>query len=127
MSEATAGDGGPEAGPAGRLRAGLYWLREGPRADQLTALAFLVGVALGAVHWVGLFVGGALVGLVAPSFTRAVQHGLYLGVLVLGLFVAYLWVYGGLGTYLGLGQLLYANVAITLLVPPLGATLRGLG
>lgn len=123
MSEAVAGGTGPLAS----VRSGLRWLREGPRADQVTVLAFLLGVVLGAVHWVGLFVGGALVGVVAPSFTRAVQQGLYLGVLVLGLFVGSLWLYGSLPTYLAMGQVLYLNVAMTLLLPPLGATLRGLG
>jgi len=114
-------------GPLARLRSGLWWLREGPRADQVTVLAFVLGTALGAVHWAGLFVGGALVGVVAPSFTRAVQHGLYLGVLVLGLFVGALWLYGSLSAYLAMGQVLYLNLATTLLLPPLGATLRGLG
>jgi len=124
MSEAVAED---SAGPMASVRSGLRWLREGPRADQVTVLAFVLGTALGAVHWIGLFVGGALVGIVAPSFTRAIQHGFYLGVLVLGLFVGSLWLYGSLSTYLALGQVLYLNLATTLLLPPLGATLRGLG
>lgn len=122
MSEAVAG-----AGPLASVRSAVGWLREGPRADQVTLLAFVVGAALGAIHWVGLFVGGALVGTVAPSFTRAVQQGLYLGVLVLGLFVGALWLYGSLSAYLAMGEVLYLNLAMTLLLPPLGATVRGLG
>ncbi len=122
MSETTAG-----RAPLAGVRSALRWLREGPRAEQVTVLAFVVGVALGTIHWAGLFVGGALVGVVAPSFTRAVQHGLYLGVLVLGLFGGWLWLYGSLSTYLAMGQILSLNLATTLLLPPLGATLRGLG
>jgi len=57
----------------------LLALREGDRADLVTGLSVLVGVLLGAVHPVGLAVGGLLVGLVAPTPARAVVLGVYLG------------------------------------------------
>lgn len=50
-------------------------------------LAILVGLAVAWVHWLGLFVAGALVGLVSRSLPRALVWGAVVGTLALVLTV----------------------------------------
>lgn len=109
------------------LRGRLGTLREGPQADYAFAVAWLLAVLVSTVHWGGLVAGGALVGVLAPSFLRALQRGFYVGVGVLGLFAAYLAVFGALGTFLGMGQITLLTAAMTLAFPLLGASVRALG
>jgi hypothetical protein len=106
--------------------AALADLRNGDRSDLLLAGAFLVGIVLGSVHWVGLVAGGALVGLAAPSLRRAFLVGLYLGGTVLVLFALSLLVVGTFGKWAGMGQLTLLSIGASLLLPPLGAGIRGL-
>ncbi|MFC7227018.1 hypothetical protein N0B31_06355 [Salinirubellus salinus] len=106
--------------------AALTDLREGDRADLVLAGAFLVGVVLGSVHWVGLVAGGALVGLAAPTLRRAFLSGLYLGGTVLLLFALWLLLVGTFGKWAAMGQLTLLSVGASLLLPPLGAGIRGL-
>lgn len=113
-----------DAAETGRVRDAL---RTGEYADALVVFTFLVALALTAVHWVGLVVGGLLLGLLAPSFWRAVQYGLYLGVGVLAAFLAYLWLFGALGEFAVAGQLTWLAVGATLLLPTLAATVRAFG
>ena len=113
-----------DAARTGRIRDAL---RNGRYSDVLVVVTFVVGLALAAVHWVGLAVGGALLGFLAPSFWRAVQYGLYLGMTVLVAFLAYLWLFGALGEFAAAGQLTLLAVVVALLVPPLAATVRAFG
>lgn len=106
--------------------AGLTELREGDRADLLLAGAFVVGLVVGSVHWVGLVIGGVLVGLVAPSLRRAFLYGLYLGGAVLVVFVCWLLLVGTFGKWAGMGQLTLLSVVSGLALPTLGAGVRGL-
>jgi hypothetical protein len=101
-------------------------LREGDRADLVLAGAFLVGIVLGSVHWAGLVAGGALVGLAAPTLRRAFLYGLYLGGAVLVLFAVSLLLAGTFGKWAAMGQLTLLSVAASLVLPPLGAGIRGL-
>lgn len=100
-------------------------LRE-KRGEAATVAAFAVGVVLGWVHWAGLIAGGALVGLVAPSFRRALLYGLYLGGVVFALFAASLFVFGTFGRFAGMGQLTALSLVISLGLPTLAAGVRGL-
>ncbi|MFD1515440.1 hypothetical protein [Halomarina rubra] len=113
-----------DAARTGRIRDAL---RNGQYSDALVVFTFLVGLALTAVHWVGLVVGGLLLGVLATSFWRAVQYGFYLGVTVLAVFLAYLWLFGALPQFFAAGQLTWLAVAVTLFVPPLAATVRAFG
>ncbi|MFC5973180.1 hypothetical protein ACFPYI_17750 [Halomarina salina] len=113
-----------DAARTGRIRDAL---RSGRYSDVLVVVTFVVALALTAVHWVGLAVGGALLGVLAPSFWRAVQYGLYLGITVLAAFLVYLWLFGALGEFAGAGQLTWLAIAVALLVPPLAATVRAFG
>lgn len=47
------------------------------------ALAMVAGLAVAWVHWLGLFVAGALVGLVSRSLPRAVVWGVVVGLLAI--------------------------------------------
>ncbi|WP_254534729.1 hypothetical protein [Halomarina litorea] len=102
-------------------------LRTGPHADLALLVAFVVGVALASVHWAGLAVGGALVGLLAPTFTRALWFGLYLGIAVAVAFAAYLALFGALTQFLASGELAVLSLVIALAVPTLAASVRALG
>jgi hypothetical protein len=63
------------------LREWLGDLRSDPRKRQAALIGGLaVGLVLGSVHWIGLVVGGGLVGLSRRSVGRAVLAGLLFGV-----------------------------------------------
>lgn len=106
--------------------AALTDLRNGDRAELLLLVAFVVGIALSTVHWAGLVVGGALVGLTAASLRRGLLYGLYFGGTVLLLFALSLALFGTFGRWAGLGQLTTLSVVLALGLPTLGAGLRGL-
>lgn len=104
----------------------LEWLRSGPRSELVSAVAFVLALPLCAVHWSGLVVGGALVGVLAPSLRRALMTGLFLGIVSLAGFAGWLWLSGVLSKALATGQVFALTAAITLLFPILGSSVRGL-
>lgn len=105
----------------------LYALQTDPRRRLLaTAVAAAVGLALGAVHWVGLVAGGALVGLCWPRLREAFLAGFGFGVVVVVVFLARLALAGTLAGALGMGPLVGIAVVTPLLAGPLGALVRGL-
>ena len=106
--------------------AALTDLREGDRAELVMGVAFVVGVVLSMIHWTGLVAGGVLVGLAAPSLRRAFLSGLYLGGTVLLLFALSLLLVGAFGRWATMGQLTLLSVGASLLLPTLGAGIRGL-
>ena len=109
------------------VRAVRERVRTGDRADVAFAVAFLLGLLAPVVHWSGLVVGGALVGLVAPTVRRALLTGIYLGVAVVVAFCLFLFVTGALGPYLSMGVVLLASVGLGIAVPTLAAgAARGL-
>jgi len=87
-------------------------------------VAALVGVGLAWLHWFGLFLGGALVGLVSKSVPRAVVAGLAVGVLVLALHVFGSPVMGP-DEFLSLSPPSYVAVGAALLMPLWGSLVRG--
>lgn len=105
----------------------LRWLRDGPRAELVTLLAFVVALPLAAVHWLGLVAGGALVGLTAVTLRRALVLGGFLGLCVAGGFVGWLWLVGALGKAIATGQLFGLSIVTAIGFPILGAGVRGLG
>jgi hypothetical protein len=117
------GDDDSSTGPFGD---GLRAVRADPTRRRVAMLAGAVaGLLLATVHWAGLFVGGALVGLPARGLRRAVPAGVAFGVLAYLAFLATLALGGVLDAYLGTGRLL----AVTVVAPPvaggLGALVRG--
>ena len=102
---------------AERLTGRLHRLREGPYSEAVLATAFLVGLLATTVHWIGLVVGGVLVGVLASSTTRAFVLGMYVGAVVLLAYAALLVWHGVLGAVAGATPLSLGTVAIALAIP----------
>jgi hypothetical protein len=62
---------------------------DGKYADFWVFLVFNIGVLLGLLHWIGLFIGAILLGLVTSSTVRAAILGFYLSCIVALLFTVY--------------------------------------
>jgi hypothetical protein len=127
-AESDEGDG--SAGSAGdteqvtgreRIDAAFAPVRRGRYAEPALLLAVLVGVAASAVHWGGLVLGGALVGLVSHSLRRAVVNSFSFGLFVLVCFAGWLAWQGALLTWPTTGQLFLLTVASALGLPILAA------
>lgn len=122
-------DGGDRQGLGddGTALGRLYDAERDPRRRRtLTAVGLVVGLLLATVHWAGLFVGGALVGLAQPTLRRAVLAGLGFGVTAPVVAAVSVAVAGTLGGVLDTWPLVAIVVAVPLLTGPLGATVRGL-
>jgi hypothetical protein len=90
-------------------------------------VASVVGVVAAALHPYGLVLGGLLVGLVSPTFWRAISAGLALGVLTLLVFAGVLAWNGTLLAAAGLRQVTLLAVVLALLFPTAAAgAVRGL-
>jgi hypothetical protein len=121
----TDGDGGADEKTSAFSR--LFALQREPRRRRLaTAGALVFGVVLGTVHWAGLLVGGALVGLCQPTLGRALAAGLGFGVAVLAVTTLRFALVGTLGSVLGTWPLVGVGVAVALVAGPVGALVRGL-
>lgn len=103
----------------------LRWLRTGPHAETALALAFVVGLLATTVHWIGLVLGGVLVGLLAPSTSRATVLGFEFGLTVLVTYAAVLLWYGVLGAVFGAFPLSVGLIAIAVGLPTLVAAVVG--
>lgn len=113
------------AGPPPFTPRSLAALRERPdRRRAALLVAAIVGLALAWLHWLGLFVAGALVGLASESLPKAVAAGLAVGVLVLVVHVGASPV-ATVGNVLGLAPAAYVTVAAGLLAPAWGSLVRG--
>jgi hypothetical protein len=114
---------------AGRARidAALAPVRRGRYAEPALLLAVLVGTGATAIHWGGLILGGALVGLVSHSLRRAVVNAFSFGLFVLVVFAGWLAWQGALLTWPTTGQLFLLTVASALGLPILASgAVRGL-
>ncbi|MFB6188402.1 MAG: hypothetical protein ABEI57_00825 [Halapricum sp.] len=109
------------------LQAWIGAIRTGPRAELMTAVAFVLVLPLAAVHWLGLVAAGAIVGLTAATTRRALVLGVFLGLFVVLGFVGWLWLAGALGKAVATGQLFGLSLAVGFTFPILGASVRGLG
>jgi hypothetical protein len=99
--------------------------RSDPRRRRVgLAVAVVVGLGLAWLHWLGLVVAGALVGLTRTSLGRAVAAGVGFGGLVLVVFVLTTPV-GGLTWMTALSPASYVTVAGGLGAPAWGALVRG--
>lgn len=110
----------------GTRRNPLRLVREEPRYHWPTLLvAIALGLILASVHWLGLVIGGALVGLVATSLVRALLAGFGFGLTVLSAWIVTLWWAGSLGDVLAMGEFALIPVAMGLLAPVFGSLVRG--
>lgn len=117
--------GADEAGASGLLGP-LYALRANPtRRRWAISAAIVVGLLLAWVHWLGVFVGAALVALPTRSWPRGILAGFGFGVLAWLVFAASLALAGTLGPYLGTMPLLAISVASPVTLGLLGGLVRG--
>lgn len=93
---------------------------------RATVLAGAFGALLATVHWSGLLVGGALVGLAWPTLRRALVAGFGFGVAVVAVFALELALAGTLTEVLAMGVFGVVPAVIPLIAGPLGAASRGL-
>lgn len=108
-----------------RVLNALTAVRADPRWRAVAlAVAAVVGLAIVWVHWLGLFVAGALVGLVSRSVSRAVGWGLVVGVLALAGTVLTHPVMGP-REFLALSPPAYVAIASGLGAPAWGGLVRG--
>ena len=91
-----------------------------------TSVAVVVALALAWVHWVGLLVGGILVGALARSWPRALAGGVAFGLVAWLVFLASLADAGRLAAYWESGQILYVSVAIPVVLGLVGGLAYGL-
>jgi len=87
-------------------------------------VAVAVGVALAWVHWLGLFVAGALVGLTGRTLRGAVLSGVTLGILVVVLGVLLVPTMD-VGEFLALRPPVYVTLGAGIGAPAWGALIRG--
>lgn len=120
-----------ESETATQTRPGYSWtpeklaaIRSRPnrRRAALVATA-LVGVGLAWFHWLGLFVAGALVGVVSRTVPRAVLAGIVVGALVLVVHVLASPVIAG-PEFLALTPISYVSVAAAVIAPVWGSLFR---
>lgn len=103
----------------------LHSLRENRRWRTVAlVVAAVFGVGLAWVHWLGLFLAGALVGLLSQSVARALVAGAIVGILVLLLNVLVIPTMD-IGEFAGLTPASYVTVASSLLAPVWGSLIRG--
>jgi len=105
----------------------LATLREDRRRRlAATAVAVVLGLALGLVHWTGLLAAGALVALPQRSFGWGVAAGFGMGALTVVGFLAQLGLAGTLDPVLAMGQPSLLALGIGLLLPVFGSMVRGI-
>lgn len=88
-------------------------------------VAVVVGLVAASLHWVGLVVGGAAVGLVTTSLKRALLAGLGFGTLAVLVWLGSLALAGALGEVLAMGLFAWLGMAIGIAGSVLGSLLRG--
>jgi hypothetical protein len=102
----------------------LTTIRTEPRKRYAALVGLLVvGLAAAWVHWLGLFVAGALVGLVSRTVPRAVAAGLGVGVAALVLTVLASPTMG-VGEFLALTPPAYVAIGSGLVLPVWGSLVR---
>jgi hypothetical protein len=110
---------GTPASALGRVRTEprTHWLALGG--------AIVVGLAAASVHWIGLVLAGALVGLVTRSLRRALLAGLGFGVLAVLIWMGSLALAGSLGKVLDTGLFAGLAIGVGIVAPTFGSLVRG--
>lgn len=121
--ENASGERGDRRSVPARLADGLERVRTEPAAHVIALVtAAALGLALSWLHWLGLVVAGALVGLVSPSVPRALLGGLGVGLLVLVAFAATLGEAAAVAA--GMTPIVSVAVAAAIGLPLLGSLSR---
>jgi hypothetical protein len=105
----------------------LRGVREGPRAEAAILVVFVVGVLASVVHWAGLILAGALLGLVAVSTGRAFVLGVYFGAFVLVAYGVVLAYHGTISAVATAFPLSLGLLAVSVVLPTAAATIVRFG
>jgi uncharacterized membrane protein (UPF0136 family) len=89
-------------------------------------VAFLIGLVLAYVHWIGIIIGGFLVGYTAKNVKVAIACGFAFGVVLWIFFAAYMASAGLLGKYTAMGLLFQVSVLLPLIASTLSASLKSI-
>ena len=107
-----------------RVAEGLETVRLDGRTHALAmGVAVAVGLVLASLHWFGLVVAGALVGLVSPTLGRAVAAAIGVGLVVLLAFAVSLG--DAVGPALAMTPVSFLAVAAGIGLPVFGSLVRG--
>lgn len=119
----TGSDSDTDVRLAARFDRGLERARTEPRVHgPAVAGAIVVGLVISWFHWLGLVLGGALVGLVSPTVRRALVGGLGFGVVVL---IAFAVTLGESAVVVaGTTPVVYVAVVAAIGLPLLGSLVR---
>ena len=101
------------------------WRRDPSRRIPLIVTGAFVGLLVTDVHWIGLLVGGALVGMPARSTRWALAYGLGFGVLAWIVF-AVVQLGTGIGGYSAATTLLGLSLGMAVVLGTIGASVRAL-
>ena len=101
-----------------RERRILRWL--------LWITAAVAGVGLASVHWTGIAIGGAFVGLLARTVPRGVMAGAAFGIVVWLVFAGAMAVDGALGPFLATGAFVALSAGVAVGLGAFGGLARGL-
>jgi short subunit fatty acids transporter len=116
-------------GSSGAISSALAEIRGDVRARWAALVAATVlGLAAAWIHWYGLLLGGALVGLASKDLKRALAAGIGFGLLAWVAFVGLMATNGGTASvvqYAETGRLLYLSVGIPVGLSALGSLVRG--
>lgn len=88
-------------------------------------VAIVVGLAAASVHWLGLVLGGALVGLVTTGLWRALLAGLGFGLVAVLTWLLQLVIAGSVGDVLAMGLFAWLAIGIGIAASVLGSLVRG--
>ncbi|GAB7017760.1 hypothetical protein [Halostagnicola bangensis] len=107
-----------------RAREVLDRIRNEPLVHvSAVAVAAVIGLVVASIHWFGLLLGGALLGLVAPTLRRAVANGVAFGAVVL--FVFALTLGSSAWALLEMTPIVYITVGSAFGLPVFGSLVRG--
>jgi|Deesub1362A_J573_1020465.scaffolds.fasta_scaffold00547_21 hypothetical protein len=92
----------------------------------MRALILFAATVIACLHWFGIVVGGAAIGLSARNMREAIFLGVIFGTGIWLLFVVYMGVNGLAGKYLAMIPISYLGLVLTVATSTLAASLRSL-
>ncbi|ELY85742.1 hypothetical protein [Natrialba taiwanensis] len=124
-TDTDAGTADGNRSPVAELTRRLEAVRADPRQRAVAlVLTTVIALALAWLHWFGLVLAGALVGLVSANLWRALATAAGFGLIALGVFVISLG--GATATVLEMRPVVYLTVGSAIGLPVLGSLVRGI-
>ncbi len=94
---------------------------------KITAIiGFVIAFIITYFHWVGLIVAGLVAAFAFKDLKKSLAAGFLFGLIVWILFLAYVAYNGILQKYIAMGMVFHLSIAISLLLPTLTSSVRGL-